>query len=108
MSDAPNLQPDAFAGTAQAYARHRPPYPKPLLKALVAAAAPTAPSTLLDLACGPGRIALQLAVSFDRVAAGALEPEMVTVAGREAARRGIGNVSWAVGPAETFVAPADA
>ena len=108
MSDAPNLQPDAFAGTAQAYARHRPPYPKPLLKALVGAAALAAPSALLDLACGPGRIALELAASFDRVVAVDLEPEMVTVGEREAAQRGIGNVSWAVGPAETFVAPADA
>jgi SAM-dependent methyltransferase len=108
MSDAPNLQPDAFAGTAEAYARYRAPYPKPLLKALVAAAAPATPSALLDLACGPGRIALALAGSFDRVVAVDLEPEMVTVGEREAAQRGIGNVLWSVGPAESFSAPADA
>jgi len=108
MSDAPNLRPDAFAGTAEAYARFRPPYPPALLDALRAEAAPSAPSALLDLACGPGRIALDLAAAFDRVVAVDLEPEMIAVGEREAARRGIGNVTWSVGAAEVFAAPADA
>jgi SAM-dependent methyltransferase len=106
MSDAANLGADAFAGTAEAYARHRPPYPTALLEALVAAAAPAPPSALLDLACGPGRIALDLAASFDRVWAVDLEPEMIAVGRREASRRGIGNVAWSVGPAEAFEASA--
>jgi SAM-dependent methyltransferase len=108
MSDAPNLRPDAFAGTAEAYARFRPAYPPALLDALVTAAAPASPSALLDLACGPGRIALDLAPAFDRVCAVDLEPEMVVVGAREAARRGIGNVGWSVAAAEAFDAPAGA
>jgi SAM-dependent methyltransferase len=108
MRDAPNLQPNAFAGTAEAYARFRPAYPQALLGALVAAAAPTAPTALLDLACGPGRIALDLAPTFERVFAVDLEPEMVAVGSQEAARRGIGNVAWSVAAAEAFDAPAGA
>jgi SAM-dependent methyltransferase len=106
MTDAANLRADAFAGTAEAYARYRPPYPTALLEALVAAAAPSPPSALLDLACGPGRIALDLAASFDRVCAVDLEPEMIAVGQREASRRGIGNVAWSIGPAEAYEAPA--
>jgi SAM-dependent methyltransferase len=106
MGDAPNLQPNAFAGTAEAYARFRPAYPRASLDALVAAAAPATPSALLDLACGPGRIALDLASAFDRVVAIDLEPEMVAVGAREAARRGIRNVVWSVVAAEAFDAPA--
>jgi SAM-dependent methyltransferase len=108
MSDAPNLRPDAFAGTAEAYARFRPAYPQALLDALVAAAAPATPSALLDLACGSGRIALDLAPTFDRVCAVDLEPEMVAVGAQEATRRGIGNVAWSVAAAEAFEALASA
>jgi ubiquinone/menaquinone biosynthesis C-methylase UbiE len=108
MDDAPNLKPDAFVGTAEAYARHRPPYPPALLDALVATVARGSPSALLDLACGPGRIALDLAAAFDRVVAVDLEPEMVTVGTREAARRGIDNVVWSIAAAEQFQASAAA
>jgi len=101
-----NLEPDAFAGTAEAYVRYRPPYPSALLEALVEAAAPGSPSALLDLACGPGRIALDLAAAFDRVVAVDLELEMVAVGEREAVRRGVGNVAWSVAAAEQFTAPA--
>jgi len=105
MVDPPNLRPDAFAGTAEAYARYRPPYPAVLLNALVAAAAPVSPSALLDLASGPGRVALAIAGSFDRVQAVDLEPEMIAVGEREAARLGISNVAWSIATAEAFDAP---
>jgi hypothetical protein len=36
--------------------------------------------TLLDLACGPGRIALACAISFEHVLAVDIEPEMIAVA----------------------------
>lgn len=100
MDDAPNLRPDAYAGAASHYLRYRPSYPRPLLADLVARANPPVGSVLLDLASGPGRVALDLAPSFETVWAIDLEPEMVEVGRQEAARRRIGNVSWVVGRAE--------
>jgi len=101
-----NLGPGAFAGAAEAYARFRPPYPPALLADLLARAGVGGGGALLDLATGPGRIALDLARSFDRVVAVDIEPEMIAVAAREAERRGIDNVAWHVGRAEDFEAPA--
>ena len=99
-----NLRPGAFAGAAEAYARFRPPYPPALLADLLARAK-VGSAALLDLATGPGRIALDLARRFERVVAVDLEPEMIDVAKREATRRSIGNVDWHVGRAEEFHAP---
>lgn len=95
---AANLGPDAFAGTAAAYLRYRPPYPRALLDDLVHRAAGR--DVLVDLACGPGRIALDLAGAFTQVHANDIEPEMIATGKAEAARRGIGNVAWSIGPAE--------
>jgi SAM-dependent methyltransferase len=95
-----NLTADAFVGTAEAYLRYRPPYPKALLDDLLRRGAPPAVGVLLDLACGPGRVALDLAGSFATVLANDLEPEMIEVGRKEAARRGIGGVTWLAGRAE--------
>lgn len=100
MSAPANLRADAFAGTASAYLRFRPPYPKAMLDDLLRHAAPPAGGLLLDLACGPGRVALDLAGSFASVWANDLEPEMIEVGRQEAARRDIGGVAWLVGRAE--------
>jgi SAM-dependent methyltransferase len=95
-----NLQPGAFAGTAEAYLRYRPPYPKALLASLVAQARVPGSAVLLDLACGPGRVTLDLAASFEHVHAIDRESEMIEAGRREAARRGVRNVEWRVGRAE--------
>jgi SAM-dependent methyltransferase len=98
-----NFRHDAFAGTAEAYARFREPYPRAMLDDLLARAA-VGDESLLDLATGPGRIALDLAPRFEQVVAVDLEPEMIDVARASAARRGIDNVEWHVGRAEDFEA----
>lgn len=103
MDFAANLRPDAFAGTAAAYLRYRPPYPRVLLDDLLDRVPGRA--VLADLASGPGRIALDLAPSFDKVLAVDLEPEMVAVGREAAARRGIGNIVWRVGRAEEAQMP---
>jgi ubiquinone/menaquinone biosynthesis C-methylase UbiE len=95
-----NFQTGAFAGTAEAYLRYRPPYPAALLANLVAQAQLPVSAVLLDLACGPGRVTLDLAGSFEHVNAIDLEAEMIEVGRREAARRGVRNVDWRVGRAE--------
>jgi SAM-dependent methyltransferase len=100
-----NLLPDAFAGTAEAYARYRPPYPAALLAELLREAGVPADGRVLDLACGPGRIALDLAPRVAQVWAIDLEPEMVAYGRAEAERRGLANLRWSVGPAEALDAP---
>jgi ubiquinone/menaquinone biosynthesis C-methylase UbiE len=100
---AANLRPSAFAGTAEDYARYRPPYPEGLLERVLVAAPGRA--RMLDLACGPGRIALALAPEFEAVLAVDLEPDMVEVGQRRAAAAGITNVLWFVGRAEQLELP---
>ncbi|HLI65127.1 MAG TPA: class I SAM-dependent methyltransferase [Caulobacteraceae bacterium] len=103
-----NLQADAFAGTAADYARYRPPYPEALLAEILARAERPPDGRLLDLACGPGRLALPLASRFSEVWAVDLEPEMIAVGRAEAAARGVANIVWSVGRAEDLAAPAAA
>ena len=103
MVEAPNLAPDAFRGTAAAYARFRPPYPAALLDDLLVKL--HARQRLLDLACGPGRIGLALASRFDDVWCLDLEPEMIAAARDRATREGLANVRFFTGRAEAFDAP---
>lgn len=106
MSDLPpNFHPDAFAGLADDYVRYRLPYPRQVLDGFLDQARVGPGARLLDLACGPGRLALPIADRFAEVWAVDLEPDMVEAGRREAARLGIGNVHWSVGRAEDFVAP---
>ena len=101
----PDFPVDAFAGTATYYVRYRVPYPEGLLKDLIARAGLTGAGRLLDLACGPGRIALALAASFREVWAIDREAEMVEVGQHEATQRGVHNITWMVGKAEDLQAP---
>ena len=96
----PNYPADAFAGTAEAYAECRPPYPEALFKDLRQRAGTTGNGCLLDLASGPGRVALALAPYFIEVRAQDWEPEMITVGRRIAKKRGLQNIHWSVGRAE--------
>lgn len=102
----PDFTADAFAGTATYYAQYRVPYPKALTDDLIERAGVTGEGRLLDLACGPGRIAIPFASSFRDVWAIDLEPEMIAV-GREQARQGdVANIMWLVGRAEDVEAEA--
>jgi len=105
MYDKPHFPPDAFAGTASYYLRYRVPYPQALLKDLIQRAGITGEGRLLDLACGPGRVAFGLVTSFRETWAIDLEPEMVEVGKEEAARRGVNSIRWRVGKAEELTAP---
>lgn len=96
----PNFPVDAFAGTATYYIRYRVPYPEELLNDLLTRAGITGTGRLIDLACGPGRVALALVQSFQEIWAIDLEPEMISVGQQEGAQRGVNNVTWMVGKAE--------
>jgi len=100
----PDFPLDAFAGTATYYLRYRVPYPEALLLDLVERTGVTGAGRLLDLACGPGRVALALVSLFREVWAIDLEPEMIEVGQKEATQRGMNNVKWMVGKAEELQA----
>ena len=100
-----NLRADAYAGTADAYVRFRVPYPTVLLEGVRRRARLSGAGRLLDLGCGPGRVALPLAPLFREVWAVDLEPEMLAAGRAAAARRGVANVRWIVGRAEDVAVP---
>ena len=100
----PAFRPDAFAGTATYYLRYRVPYPHALLRDLIQRAGVTGAGRLLDLACGPGRVALAVVSFFREVWAIDLEPEMIAVGQQAARQRGVTNVTWMVGKAEDLQA----
>ena len=100
----PDIPADAFSGTAESYARFRPPYPAELLDDLRRRADLTGEGRLLDLACGPGRVALPLAAHFGKVWAVDQEPEMIEFGRAQARQRGLTNVRWKVSPAEEVAA----
>jgi SAM-dependent methyltransferase len=104
----PNFPADAFAGTSSYYLRFRPPYPRALLDDLVARSRATGTGLMVDLACGPGRVAFGLLASFGEVLAVDLEPEMVDEGRREAARLGLSKITWRVGKAEDTSVPGGA
>jgi ubiquinone/menaquinone biosynthesis C-methylase UbiE len=101
----PNFRADAFAGTASYYARYRVPYPEALLKDLLKRTGITGQGLLIDLACGPGRVALPLAGAFREVWAIDLEPGMIEVGQQEAKQRGVSHIQWRVGKAEDLIVP---
>jgi SAM-dependent methyltransferase len=70
--------PDLFRGTAGYYDRFRPPYPRELIDELLRLAGDR-DGRLLDLACGPGRLAVPLSAGFAEVWAVDQEPDMIEV-----------------------------
>jgi len=96
----------AFTSTATYYLQHRPPYPGELLSDLRAHAKTTGHGSLLDLACGPGRVAIPMAPYFNTVLAVDVEAEMVDVGVQAARASGATNVGWSVARAEDLQLPA--
>ena len=56
----------------------------------------------IDLGCGGGHVSYAVAPHMDSVVAYDLSADMVAAVAKEAARRGLGNVETAQGPAETL------
>ena len=89
-----------FKSTAAFYSRYRVPYPEGLLASLKADAGLDRNSRVLDLATGPGRLALALAPSVREVVAVDIEAEMLQEAKRTARAHGVANVNWIHAKAE--------
>lgn len=92
--------PTLFPGSARYYRRGRLPYPPGLAAAVAAALALDGRGRLLDVGCGPGVIALQLAHLFAEVVGLDPDAEMLAEAERAAAEQGIRNVRWVQARAE--------
>ena len=83
-----------FRGTAPYYVRGRLPYAAGLAQAVADALQLDGAGRLIDVGCGPGTIALQLAHLFVEVVGVDPDAGMLLEAEREAARAGIANARW--------------
>lgn len=86
-----------FAGeTASSYSRYRRGYPAELIERL-AVYGSNRTGRLLDLGCGTGALALQLARFFGRAVGVDPEPDMLRKAEEAARGQGVENVEWVRG-----------
>lgn len=99
---APNLPADAFKGTASYYAEYRPPYPELLLHDLVSQTRVYDDARLLDLGCGPGRVALVLAPYFRQTWAVDPEKEMLDEGRRRTPTDLSESICWICNSAEAL------
>lgn len=93
-------EPDAYVGLARHYSVGRPPYSAELAEVLRRELRLDGRGRLLDVGCGPGVLAIELAPLFDEVLA--LDPaaDMLHDGARRAAAAGVSNIRWIHGVAE--------
>jgi len=89
-----------FAGAAQHYTRGRLPYAAGMAEAVRSELDPAPGARLLDVGCGPGTVAIQLAGLFGEVVGVDPDEDMVREARRLVERAGLGNVYLVNAPAE--------
>ncbi len=94
-----SYDPTLFRGTAAFYLRGRPPYSRALPEFL-AREADLRGRRALDVGCGPGTVAVDLAPHAAEVVGLDPDGEMLAEAARHAERRGVGNLRWVLGRAE--------
>src|SRR6476620_8923697 len=96
--------PSIFQGTAAYYALGRPPYSRELADTLAAELGLDGAGRLLDVGCGPGVLAIELARRFEQAIGLDPDAEMLAEAARRAAAAGIANVRWVRARAEQIPA----
>jgi len=92
--------PAAFEGAAPYYTMGRPPYSAHLRDTLVRTFDLDGRGRLLDVGCGPGTLALELAPLFADVVGLDPEPGMLEEARQASRARGLGQIRWMRGVAE--------
>jgi ubiquinone/menaquinone biosynthesis C-methylase UbiE len=96
----PEYDPTLYLGAAEHYARGRPPYSRELVSTLAAHVAIDGHGQLLDVGCGPGTVAIELAPHFDTVVGVDPDPAMLEQATQRARAAGVDNVRWVLAVAE--------
>ncbi len=86
--------PSLYRGSARYYLEGRLPYAPGLADALARELGLDGRGRLIDIGCGPGIVALELAALFEEVVGVDADADMIDEAAREAQRRGVGNGRW--------------
>ena len=89
-----------YRGCAAHYLRGRPPYSSDLPATLVHELGLDGHGTLVDVGCGPGVLAVQLASLFDTVIGIDPDPDMLAEAERHSLASGHQGIDWRLGSAE--------
>jgi len=92
--------PDAFREASGYYMAGRPPYSRQLLATLRRELPLDGHGRLLDVGCGPGVLAVELAPAFEESVAVDPDPGMLAEGGRGAAALGLRGIRWVQGVAE--------
>jgi ubiquinone/menaquinone biosynthesis C-methylase UbiE len=92
--------PTIYLGSADYYARGRPPYSRALAAALAAELGLDGCGRLLDVGCGPGAVTLELAELFEEAIGLDPDADMLAAAARRAGDRRTENVRWVRAVAE--------
>jgi SAM-dependent methyltransferase len=92
--------PTIYKGSAPHYVHGRPHYSPSLAATLASELALDGSGRLLDVGCGPGIVAIELAHRFQEVTGLDPDAEMLAEAARQADERGVANVRWVRGLAE--------
>ena len=92
--------PQAFRGAAPYYAIGRPPYSPALRETMARVLGLDGSGRLLDVGCGPGILAIELAPLFSEVIGLDPEPGMLAEGRRRVDERGLGQVQWVEAVAE--------
>ena len=86
--------PTLYLGTAAHYARGRPPYSRELAPTLERELGLDGTGRLVDVGCGPGKVALELAHLYDEVVGVDPDPGMLAEGRRLAEEAGVRNARW--------------
>jgi SAM-dependent methyltransferase len=100
MDEIPPYDPTLYKGSARYYLRGRPPYSSALGETLASECGLDGTGRLLDVGCGPGVLAVELASLVSDVVGLDPDADMLSEADRHANRSGVTNVQWVSGLAE--------
>ncbi|HVC69715.1 MAG TPA: class I SAM-dependent methyltransferase [Acidimicrobiales bacterium] len=100
MTGTAPYDPTLYKGSAAYYLRGRPPYSLALRKILAVECGLDGTGRLLDVGCGPGVLAVELAPVVHETVGLDPDVDMLAEAARHAERAGVTNVRWVQGLAE--------